>query len=186
MAMNTLVEGLCFGEGPRWHDGRLWLSDMHAHQVINVDGQGNVDVVVEVPNRPSGLGWLPDGDLLIVSMRDRQVLRYDGAGLHTHSDLSQLASFDCNDMVVDGNGRAYVGNFGFDLHAGEAPKAAELICVEPDGSARIVADELLFPNGTVITPDGQTLIVGESWGGRLTAFDIDAAGNLSEIGRAHV
>ncbi|NIP16170.1 MAG: gluconolactonase [Pseudomonadales bacterium] len=179
METTTLVDGLCFGEGPRWRDGRLWLSDMHAHQVITVDDAGNVGFIVEVPNRPSGLGWLPDGDLLIVSMRDRRVLRYDGADLHTHADLSGLASFDCNDMVVDARGRAYVGNFGFDLHAGEAPRAAELICVEPDGSARVVADDLLFPNGTVITPDGETLIVGESWGGRLTAFDIDPAGNLS-------
>jgi sugar lactone lactonase YvrE len=175
----TLVDGLCFGEGPRWRDGRLWLSDMHAQQVIAVDGDGHVQVVVEVPNLPSGLGWLPDGDLLIVSMRDRRVLRHDGARLHPHADLSQLASFDCNDMVVDVHGRAYVGNFGFDLHGGEAPRAAELICVEPDGTARIVADDLLFPNGTVITPDGNTLIVAESWGGRLTAFDIDQAGNLS-------
>ena len=178
METTTLVDGLSFGEGPRWREGRLWLSDMHAHQVITVDNEGNVQVVVEVPNRPSGLGWLPGGDLLIVSMRDRRVLRYDGAKLHDHADLSKLASFDCNDMVVDGGGRAYVGNFGFDLHGGEAPKAAELICVEPDGSARVVADDLLFPNGTVITPDGETLIVGESFGGRLTAFDIAIDGSL--------
>ncbi|TNF86578.1 MAG: hypothetical protein EP301_08395, partial [Gammaproteobacteria bacterium] len=174
-----LLDGLRFPEGPRWHEGELWFSDMHARQVMKLDLDGHAEVAFEVPNDPSGLGWLPDGRLLVVSMRDRKLLRLDPDGLHVVADLSAFASFDCNDMVVDGGGRAYVGNFGFDLHGGEAPKAAELICVEPDGSARVVADDLLFPNGTVITPDGKTLIVGESWGGRLTAFDIDPAGNLS-------
>ena len=179
MATDTLATGLCFGEGPRWHDDALWVSDMHAHAVLRFTIQGARDVVTEVPNRPSGLGWLPNGDLLVVSMTDRRLLRWDGSTLHTHADLSKLASFDCNDMVVDRDGRAYVGNFGFDLHANAAPKQAELVCVEPNGAARVVADELAFPNGTVITPDGNTLIVGESWGGRLTAFNIAANGDLS-------
>lgn len=181
MALTTtqrLADGLCFGEGPRWHAGALWLSDMHAHQVIKVTEQGSITQIVDVPNQPSGLGWLPGGDLLIVSMLDRSILRFDGKHLQCHADLSQLASFHCNDMVVDGQGRAYVGNFGFDLAAREKPRPAELICVEPDGSARIAADELMFPNGTVITPDGTTLIVAETFGTRLSAFDINTNGDL--------
>jgi sugar lactone lactonase YvrE len=140
---------------------------------------GRAQVMLEVPNCPSGLGWLPGGDLLVVSMTDRRLLRWDGRSSATHADLSELASFHLNDMVVDARGNAYVGNFGFDLHAGESPKPAELILVTPDGEARVVADEMQFPNGTVVTPDGQTLIVGESFGGRLTAFDILANGDLA-------
>ncbi len=178
MTTNTLLDGLCFGEGPRWHEGRLWLSDMHAHQVLAVSENGEVETIVEVRNWPSGLGWLPNGDLLVVSMTDRRVLRYDGKNLTTHADLSGLASYHCNDMVVATTGQAYVGNFGFDLQAKAEFKTAQLICVEPDGSARIVAEDLSFPNGSVITPDGKTLIVGETFGSRLTAFDILSDGSL--------
>jgi sugar lactone lactonase YvrE len=176
---DTLVEGLCFGEGPRWRDNALWLSDMHDHQVIRVSTDGSVTPVVTVENRPSGLGWLPDGQLLIVSMIDRSILRYDGESLHLHADLSDLAGYHCNDMVVDTQGRAYVGNFGFDLHGGAKPTAAALVCVEPDGSPRVVAEDLMFPNGAIITPDGGTLIVAETFGARLSAFDIDGNGDLS-------
>jgi sugar lactone lactonase YvrE len=180
MGLEVLVDGLAFGEGPRWHDGRLWYSDMHSHVVQAVDLDGSVETIVEVPNDPSGLGWLPDGRLLVVSMRDRQVLRLEPDGsLVTHADLFELASFHCNDMVVDGQGRAYVGNFGFDLHHGAEPAYAELVLIEPDGSARVVADRMKFPNGTVITPDGSTLIVGQSTGRDLVAFDIEADGSLS-------
>lgn len=178
MQTSTLIADLCFGEGPRWHDGRLWFSDMHAHQVLAVDDRGITETIVEIENQPSGLGWLPNGDLLAVSMTDRRILRWDGTHLTEHADLAGLASFYCNDMVVAENGRAYVGNFGFDLHAGEQQKTAELICVEPDGSARVVADDVMFPNGTVITPDAGTLIVGETFAARLTAFDIEANGDL--------
>jgi len=175
----TLATGLCFGEGPRWHDGQLWLSDMHAHQVIRVSPQGALQPEIEVENQPSGLGWLPDGSLLVVSMLDRRVLRWDGAALSLHADLATLASWHCNDMVVDARGRAWVGNFGFDLHSGAQPTPAELVCILPDGSARVVAEDLMFPNGCVITPDGSRLIVAESFARRLTAFDIDERGNLS-------
>jgi len=178
MQTESFIDGLCFAEGPRWHDGALYFSDMHAHEVLRADPAGRVDVVCEVPNWPSGLGWLPDGTLLVVSMTDRRLLRLDGEKLTTHADLSKLASFHCNDMVVDGHGRAYVGNFGFDLHAQKKPKPAELVCVAPDGSARVVARDMQFPNGTVITPDGGTLIVAESWGARLTAFDVLDNGDL--------
>jgi sugar lactone lactonase YvrE len=175
----VLVDGLAFAEGPRWHDGRLWFSDQHAYRVMTADLNGNTEVVVEVPGRPSGLGWLPDGRLLIVSMTDRRLLRLDPEGLTGVSDLSGLATYHCNDMVVDTRGRAYVGNFGFDLFGEHTFVPAEIVLVEPGGGARIVADNMAFPNGTVITPDGRTLIVAETWGQRLTAFDIESDGSLS-------
>ncbi len=174
----VLLDGLCFGEGPRWHDGKLYFSDMHAHTVNAVDLQGRATVVAEVAAWPSGLGWLPDGRMLVVSMTDRKLLRMEGGTLKLHADLGALASFHCNDMVVDGRGRAYVGNFGYDLISGAPQKPAELVMVAPDGAARVVARDLEFPNGTVITPDGKTLIVGESMGHRLTAFDVAADGAL--------
>src|SRR5262249_60114287 len=180
----VLLDGILFPEGPRWHEGKLWFSDMHAHRVMTVDLAGRAEVVVEVPNQPSGLGWLPDGRLLVVSMIDRRLLRLDPGGLAVAADLSALASFHCNDMVVDDRGRAYVGNFGFDLHA-EAPfRPAELVLVPPDGPPRIVADDLAFPNGCVITPDGRTLVVGESGGARLTAVTIpgDGAARRRRVG----
>ena len=179
MQTDILLEGLCFPEGPRWRDGALWFSDMHDQRVKRMTADGAVADVCTVPHWPSGLGWLPDGTLLVVSMTDRRVLRWDGERLALHADLSDLASFHCNDMVVDAHGRAYVGNFGFDLHNGAAQRNAELILVEPDGTARCVNDEVLFPNGTVITPDDATLIVAETLAGRLTAFDLDSNGDLS-------
>jgi sugar lactone lactonase YvrE len=177
--LKTLLDGLAFPEGPRWHDGKLVFSDVHAHQVIAVDMAGKSSVVCEVPAQPSGLGWLPDGRMLVVSMIDRKLLRLDRDGLKTVADISNLAPFHCNDMVVDSKGRSYIGNFGFDLHANEKPRPTTLVMVTPEGAARIVAEDLKFPNGTVITPDGKTLIVGESFGSVLTAFDIAADGTLS-------
>jgi sugar lactone lactonase YvrE len=179
MKTKTLVQGLAFGEGPRWHDGKLWYSDMHARWVMTVDPAGHTERVVEVPHLPSGLGWLPDGRLIIVSMRDRQLLRLEGKKLVPHADLSKLASFDCNDMVVDALGRAYVGNFGYDLHGNGQREPAELVLATPDGGTRVVARDLEFPNGTVITPDGKTLVVGESFGAKLTAFDVASDGSLA-------
>lgn len=179
MKTEVLLSGLAFPEGPRWHDGRLWFSDMHDHRVIAVDMAGRAETIVGVPQQPSGLGWLPDGRLLVVSMVDRRLMRLDGTTLTEVVDLSPYATFHCNDMVVDARGRAYIGNFGWDLHGGGTPVDAVLVIVTPDGRARVVADALRFPNGTVITPDGRTLIVGESFGARLTAFDIAADGSLS-------
>ena len=180
MREHILLDNLCFGEGPRFRDNTLWLSDMHAQEVLQVTTTGERQTVVELADdQPSGLGWLPNGDLLIVSMTKRQLLRFDGSQLHLHAHLSKHASWYCNDMVVDANGRAYVGNFGFDLHNRAEPKSAELIRVDPDGTVTVEDDEVMFPNGTVITPDGKTLIVGESFGGRLTAFSIDDDGSLS-------
>jgi|SRR5690606_19938684 len=177
--LTVLLDGLHFPEGPRWHDGRLWFSDFYDHEVVAVDLDGRRETIVRVPEQPSGLGWLPDGRLLVVSMKDRKVMRLDPDGLVVHADLGQLAAFHCNDMVVDADGRAYVGNFGFNHYAGEEPKGAALIRVEPDGTAAVAAEGLMFPNGTVITPDGGTLIVGETRGKRLTAFDRAADGTLS-------
>lgn len=176
-----VLDGLTFPEGPRWHHGRLWFSDMHDHRVLAVDpSSGDVEPIVEVPARPSGLGWRPDGTLLVVSMADRRLLAHDAGGLGEVADLSEVAPHDCNDMVVDAAGNAYVGNFGFDLHDPEADqRTTTLVLVTPGGEVRVVADGLSFPNGCVITPDGRTLIVGESFGACLTAFDIAADGSLS-------
>jgi sugar lactone lactonase YvrE len=174
-----LLDGAVFLEGPRWRDGKLWVSDQYDHRVFTVDPLGRTETICEVPHQPSGLGWLPDGRLLVVSMTDRRVLRLEANGLVEHADLSNLATFHCNDMVVDDCGRAYVGNFGSDLEAGGMPDPAPLILVTPDGQARVVTEGLLFPNGAVITPDGKTLIVAESFGARLTAFDIEENGDLS-------
>lgn len=181
MKLETLVSGMSFGEGPRWHEGRLFYSDFYRHAVEAVDLVGNVETIAEVPTQPSGLGWLPDGRMLIVSMLDRKVLRREADGsLVEHADLSDIATWHCNDMVVDATGRAYVGNFGSDIEVERpAPAPAKLSCVEPDGTVRVVAEDLAFPNGTVITPDGRHLIIAETWGRRLTAFDIDDDGSLS-------
>ncbi len=175
-----LIENLAFAEAPRWHNGELWFSDFFTHQVIRVDIEGRTHVVVEVPKQPSGLGWLPDGRLLVVSMLDRKLMRLDPTGLVEVADLSQLADFHCNDMVVDAKGRAYVGNFGFDLFTQPVlPKPTVLVKVDPDGVVSVAADDMHFPNGMVITPDGKTMIIGETFARRLTAFDIAADGSLS-------
>ena len=178
-ATQVLLDGLHFPEGPRWHDGRLYFSDFYAYEVVTVDEQGRRERVVEVPQQPSGLGFLPDGRLLVVSMRDRRLLCLDEHGLSEVADLSDLAPSLCNDMVVDAHGRAYVGNFGFNRHEGEEPRTTNLIRVDPGGEARQVADDLFFPNGSVITDDG-TLIVAESGGRRLTAWRIAADGALEQ------
>jgi len=132
-----------------------------------------------VPNRPSGLGWLPDGRMLVVSMTDRKLMRLDRDGLKMVADMTKLAPFDCNDMVADARGNAYVGNFGFDLHKNETPRGTTLVTATPEGGTRVVAEDMMFPNGIVITPDAKTLIVGETFGRRLTAFDIGADGSLT-------
>jgi len=181
MSLKTKVvlDGLIFPEGPRWHDGKLWFSDMQGLHVMTLDASGKSEKIIEVKDSPSGLGWLPDGRLLVVSMLDRCLLRLDPQGLVEVADLGHLASFHCNDMVVDKQGRAYIGNFGFDYAANAPVEPAEIVMVTPQGHARIVAQDLLFPNGTVITPDGQTLVVAETFGNRLTAFDIGQDGALT-------
>lgn len=187
----VLAGGISFGEGPRWHDGRLWFSDFYDHAVKSVSEAGEVRVEFEVDDQPSGLGWTPQGELLVVSMTRRQVLRRSPDGrMQVHADLSDIATWHCNDMVVDTQGRAYVGNFGFDLEAAAAAEGglggvtakhptAKLALVEADGRVRVAAEAMNFPNGTVITPDGGTLIIGETFAGRLTAFDVGPDGALS-------
>jgi sugar lactone lactonase YvrE len=182
--LTTLADGLAFPEGPRWHDGRLWFSDQHAHVVMSVGLDGDLRTEAKVPNQPSGLGWLPDGSLLVVSMTDRRLLRLAPGGpvdgLVEVADLSPFATWHCNDMVVDREGRAYVGNFGYDMYGGAARTSAAIVLATPDGKVSLAADGLEFPNGMVITPDGTTLIVGESWGARLTAFTVHADGTLGD------
>jgi sugar lactone lactonase YvrE len=177
--LDVLVDGIDFGEGPRWHDGRLWYSDFYQHRVSAVSLDGERETVLELDDHPSGLGWLPDGRMLVVSMRDKRVLRVEPDGsVSEHADLSGIATGRCNDMVVASDGNAYVGNFGFDVWAREERQNATLALVRPDGSVVAAADDMEFPNGSVITPDGRTLIVGESFGRRYTAFDIRADGTL--------
>ena len=189
MSVEILTDGLHFGEGPRWHQGKLWFSDFYEHAVKTVDLDGTVETKLTVAGQPSGLGWLPDGRMLVVSMTDRLLLRLEHDALVVHADLGGIATFHCNDMVVDSTGRAYVGNFGFDLDAavtsGDFPGAlaayegATLARVDPDGSIHAAAHALRFPNGTVITPDGTTMIIAESMGRQLTAFDVGSDGTLT-------
>lgn len=186
----VLADGIYFGEGPRWRDGRLWFSDFYAHAVKSVSAAGDVRAEFEIDDQPSGLGWQPDGTMLIVSMTKRQVLRRTADGtISVHADLGHIATYHCNDMVVDAAGGAYVGNFGFNLDEAIESRGVEsvladhptakLAYVSPDGQSRIAAEDMHFPNGPVITPDGKTLILGETLAGVLTAFDIGAGGDLS-------
>lgn len=177
--MNTLLTGLAMGESPRWHDGRLWLSDMGANEVVRADLDGTSEVVLSVPGMPMGLGWLPDGRFLVVSSRDGKLLRREPDGSWvTHADLAPLSPYPWSDMVVDGRGNAYIGSIGFEFGAGE-PAPGLLALVTPDGAVREVADGFEFANGIAVTPDGGTLIVAESYGNRLTAFDILPGGGLA-------
>lgn len=176
---HILLTGLAMGESPRWYEGRLWVSDMGAGEVVAVDLAGNSEVVASVPEMPMGMGPLPDGRMLIVSSRDGRLLRREpDASLVTHADLSGLSRYPWSDMAVDGRGNAYVGNIGFDFGVGE-PAPGSLAVITPGGAVREVAGGLAFPNGIAITPDNATLIVAESYANRLTAFDITADGDLA-------
>lgn len=176
--LQTLMTGILFGESPRWHDERLWFSDWGAQEIIAVDLEGKSEVIIPMPSFPFCIDFLPDGRLLIVSARDRLLLRREpDESLVTHADLSTVSEHPWNDIVVDGRGNAYIGNIGFDFPGGEfAPGILAL--VTPDGSAQQVADGVAFPNGIVVTPDNSTLILAESYANRLTAFDIAADGSL--------
>ena len=182
--VQLLLDGLSFGESLRWHQDRLWLADWGAQEIVAVDGQGRPEVMarVDFPAFPMSIDWLPDGRLLIVAARYGRLLRQEPDGsLVTHADLSGLSDpgHPWNEIVVDGRGNAYLNNQGFDFPGGEfAPGTIAML--KPDGSARLVADGIAFPNGMAITPDNSTLIVAESYGQKLTAFQIAADGGLSQ------
>ena len=175
--LKKLTGGLYFGEGPRWHENKLWFSDFYSHKVMTLDENNSLETVCEVPSQPSGLGWLPNGDLLIVSMLDRKILKFSEGSISVHADLSEYVEHKCNDMVVSRDGTAYVGNFGMG-DAGESMNSTHLMIVKSDGTVLKGPDNLLFPNGTVITEDGKKLIVAETLGAKLTSFDIEDNGEL--------
>jgi sugar lactone lactonase YvrE len=175
--LETLVGGGAFFECPRWHEGRLWVSDYWRYQVLAIAPEGTTETVAQVPGAPSGLGWLPDGILLVVSMLDTKLLRVENGSTVVHADLSAHSGPQSNDMVIDAAGRAYVSTIDFEAFADMA--TTNLVRVDPDGSVSVAADGLLFPNGSVITPDGATLMVAESWAQRLTAFDLRPDGSLA-------
>lgn len=177
--LNLLAEGGSFFEGPRWRDDRWWVSDFYRHGVFTVTPEGKMEKVVEVSQQPSGLGWLPDDSLLVVSMVDHRVLRrYPDGRMETYADLSDLATGHVNDLVVANDGNVWVGNFGFDLMAGDDLKPAKLVRIDPQGQVSVAAEDLYFPNGMVITLDQKTLVVGETFGNRMTAFTIADNGEL--------
>jgi sugar lactone lactonase YvrE len=179
--LSVLVDGGTFFEGARWHEGRWYASDFRHNRVISVDPDGGRWEAVMELEVPSGLGWLPDGSLLAVSMTGHALWRRAPDGkVSRYADLSAYSRGEANDMVVDAQGRAYVGNYGFDLAAGEDPVGATLVRVDPDRSVTPVADGLHFPNGPMITPGGRTLIVAETIAARLSAFTIAADGSLSD------
>ena len=178
LELDVLAEGFRLLEGPRWRNGRLWVSDIFGCNVHTIGVDGSTALAAEVPGQPSGLGFLPDGTLLIASMTDRRVLRLEDGGLVCHAELGPLVTGDLNDMVVDVQGRAYVGNLGFDVFGGAEYRNANLIMVSPDGAPQIVAEDVEVPNGTAILPGSEVMIMAETKGHRLTAFNINPDGTL--------
>ena len=178
METKVLLSGLGFPEGPRWRNGKLFFSDVVGGKVIAVDEKGKSEIIVKMQDFPSGLGFLSDGRILVVSMQNRCLMRLDPEGLKIHADLSKFTKFNCNDCVTDAYDRTYIGNWGSkSLEPPSDPTC--IIMVSQDGKARVVAEDLLFPNGCIVTPDCKTFIVAETHGGRLTAFDIEPSGNLT-------
>lgn len=179
-SFTTLLDGLSFSECPRWRDGRLYFSDRYTRRILAVTIDGSVETYARTDGLPAGIGFLPDGRLLIASMHDRRLLRREHDGtIVEHADLSSFAPGYLNDLLVDHQGYAWVGNFGFDLFGGQPARATALIRVTPDGTPTIAARDLAFPNGTVLTPDHRTLIIAETMANRLTAFTL-TNGELSE------
>ncbi|WP_031469174.1 SMP-30/gluconolactonase/LRE family protein [Sciscionella sediminilitoris] len=177
--ISTIAQGFSFLESPRWHEDRIWFSDFYTGRVLSAEEDGTGQrVEAELADQPSGLGWLPDGRLLIIAMRDAVVLRREPGGeLVPHAARGAAAKGYLNDMVADAQGRLFAGSFGFDLMNGEPIAATSLVRMDPDGSVTVVAEDMLFPNGSVITEDGR-LLVGETFGNRVTAFDIAEDGTL--------
>ena len=175
----VLLDGLSFPECPRWREGHLWFSEKRARRILKMDQSGRHETILQMDDEPGGIGWLPDGRLLVVAQIGRRLMRLDPDGLHQVADLTGLTAGKCNDMVVDSRGRAYVGHFGFDMRRGESPRPASLVLVTPEGEAGVAAEGLSLPNGCELTHDERTLIVAESGLSRLTAFDVADDGTLS-------
>ena len=177
--LKTLMTGILLGESPRWHEGKLWFADWVAERLYTLDEAGKSEVVAEIASLPFSIDWLPDGRLLVVNARENRLMRREADGSFvTHADLSVLSKLGCNEIVVDGRGNIFVNNVNFNFP--EAPFQPGFIgVITPDGKARRVAEGVAFPNGMAVTPDGTTLICGESFSKKLTAFDIGADGGLS-------
>lgn len=176
---SSFVDDFVFLEGPRWHDGKLWVSDMFGCTVYTIDPDGTKTEVAKFPERPSGINFMPDGSVVIVSMADRKLMKVENGQLSEYADLSSMLAYDINDCVCDAKGNIYVGTFGYDVFAHQDPQPATLTLVKPDGSISTVADDVHFPNGCVIANGGKTLVVAETFVCKLTAFDIEADGSLS-------
>jgi sugar lactone lactonase YvrE len=175
------TRGMRFTESPRWHDGKLWFLDIHDKRIKTADLGGRLETVVELPFLPNAFGFRRDGSLLFGDALQRQIYRWDGTALQPVADLSGMTTFCLSDGIVDAQDRMYVGDIGYNFfdRTLEPVDTCVIACVEADGRARVVAKGLHFPNGMVITPDGRTLIVGETMGHRLTAFDIQPDGSLA-------
>jgi sugar lactone lactonase YvrE len=175
---HLFADGFMFLEAPKWRNGMLWVSDVFAHEVYALTAEGKRSRAIGVPNRPSGLGFLSNGSLIVVSAKDRRLLRLDSDRLSEYADLSHHATGWVNDFAVDPQDRLFVGNFGYDFVAGEQRKTTCLHRVDTDGTIATVAEDVDFPNGSVVIDSGRTLIVAETWAGRITAFDINTGGDL--------
>ncbi|MEI8080761.1 MAG: SMP-30/gluconolactonase/LRE family protein [Actinomycetes bacterium] len=177
----TVAEGLTFLEGPRWHEGRLWMSDFFTGRVLAVDDEGRIEVIASLPgSMPSGLGWDTAGRLLVSSMVDRRLLRLTDGAFEEVADLSDLAPWFINDMLVDPAGNAYVGQFGWDDSQTPTITPTTLLLIRPGGEVSVAASGLVFPNGMALADEGRTLLVSETFAGRISAFTRSADGTLSE------
>jgi len=179
LTSSPFVDDFVFLEGPRWHDGKLWVSDMFGETVYTITPDGKKEVFAKFPQKPSGINFLPDGSVVIVSMGDRKLMKVEDGKLIEYADLSGSVSYDINDCVCDAKGNIYVGNFGYDVFAHEEAKPATLTLVKADGSISTAAEDIHFPNGCVIGNNGKTLIIAETFVCKLTAFDIEADGSLT-------
>lgn len=179
MSPEIIADGFAFTEGPRWHQGEFYFSDQHGGVVWKIASGGKLERLADVPKRPSGLDWTLDGELLIISMLDRRLLKLTPRGLEVFVDLTAQAPGPLNDMVTDAQGRTYVGNFGYDLDGGEPMRSTNLLLVEPDGKVSIATEDVVFPNGSIITPDGKTFILAETFAFRLSFYLIEPSGKLT-------
>ena len=174
-----LAEDFIFLEGAKWRDDRLWVSDVFDHKVYRLGLNGEREKIADVPNRPSGLGFMPDGTLIVASSKDFRLYRIAEGGIAEYADLTPHVGGHVNDFTIDHAGRIYVGNFGYDYDGGEAVRSTDIHRVDPDGTISVAASDIEFPNAMVIINNGSTLVVAETWRGKLTAFDLSPEGALS-------